>query len=82
MSVSIKIEPSPTTAKSGKGEMSFFSSDSFSTVHLDIVFRCGAISQSDLNAIPSRIEELMGRIRPHAVNLVDSWEIPDYLLDR
>ncbi|KAI2792798.1 hypothetical protein POX_b02841 [Penicillium oxalicum] len=44
-------------------------------------FRCGAISQSDLNAIPSRIEELMGRIRPHAVNLVDSWKIPDYLLD-
>lgn len=23
----------------------------------------------------------MLRIRPHAVNLVDSWSIPDYLLD-
>lgn len=24
----------------------------------------------------------MARIRPHAVRLVDSWSIPDYLLDR
>ncbi|KAJ6033914.1 uncharacterized protein N7446_007791 [Penicillium canescens] len=44
-------------------------------------FRCNAVSQSDLDALPARIQYLMGRIRPHAVKLVDSWMIPDYLLD-
>ncbi|KAJ5793928.1 hypothetical protein N7457_000527 [Penicillium paradoxum] len=45
------------------------------------VFRCNAVSQGDLDALPSRVQDLMARIRPHAVNLVDSWNIPDYLLD-
>ncbi|KAJ5439609.1 uncharacterized protein N7458_010607 [Penicillium daleae] len=44
-------------------------------------FRCNAVAQSDLDTLPSRVQELMARIRPHAVNLVDSWKIPDYLLD-
>ncbi|OQD89950.1 hypothetical protein PENANT_c002G11048 [Penicillium antarcticum] len=44
-------------------------------------FRFSAISQSDLDALPTRIQDLMSRIRPHAVKLVDSWMIPDYLLD-
>ncbi|KAJ5577106.1 Acyl-CoA oxidase [Penicillium sp. DV-2018c] len=44
-------------------------------------FRCNAVSQVDLDALPSRVQDLMGRIRPHAVKLVDSWMIPDYLLD-
>ncbi|KAL6230270.1 hypothetical protein BDW75DRAFT_244983 [Aspergillus navahoensis] len=43
--------------------------------------RAGAISQSHLNALPARIQELMAQICPHAVNLVDAWMIPDYLLD-
>ncbi|KAJ5760483.1 hypothetical protein N7520_007639 [Penicillium odoratum] len=44
-------------------------------------FRCGAVSQSDLDLLPSRVQDLMAKIRPHAVKLVDSWMIPDYLLD-
>lgn len=47
-----------------------------------IVFRCNAVSQADLNHLPARVQDLMARIRPHAVKLVDSWMIPDYLLDR
>ena len=47
-----------------------------------LVFRCGAVSQSDLDLLPARVQELMSLIRPHAVKLVDSWMIPDYLLDR
>ncbi|KAJ5709404.1 hypothetical protein N7493_010738 [Penicillium malachiteum] len=43
--------------------------------------RCGALSQSILDLIPARIEDLMRKIRPHAVKLVDSWMIPNYLLD-
>lgn len=46
------------------------------------VFRCNAVSQSDLDGLPARVQELMARIRPHAVKLVDSWMIPDFLLDR
>jgi acyl-CoA oxidase len=42
----------------------------------------GAVSSEDLNELPARVLELMGRIRPHAVRLVDAWAIPDYLLDR
>ncbi|KAJ5235111.1 uncharacterized protein N7469_004279 [Penicillium citrinum] len=44
-------------------------------------FRCNAVARSDLDRLPTRVQELMSRIRPHAVNLVDSWIIPDYLLD-
>ncbi|KAJ5092903.1 hypothetical protein N7456_008764 [Penicillium angulare] len=44
-------------------------------------FRCGAVSQSDIDILPGRIQDLMAKIRPHAVKLVDSWMIPDYLLD-
>ncbi|KAF4159240.1 hypothetical protein CNMCM6069_002332 [Aspergillus lentulus] len=43
--------------------------------------RAGAISQSELNTLPAHIQQLMAKIRPHAVNLVDAWMIPDYLLD-
>ncbi|CAI7624126.1 unnamed protein product [Penicillium manginii] len=45
-------------------------------------FCCNAVTKSDLDRLPARVQELMSRIRPHAVNLVDSWMIPDYLLDR
>ncbi|KAJ5749252.1 uncharacterized protein N7511_010948 [Penicillium nucicola] len=44
-------------------------------------FRCNAVAQSALNALPARVQDLMSRIRPHAVKLVDSWMLPDYLLD-
>ncbi|KAJ5132581.1 hypothetical protein N7448_006739 [Penicillium atrosanguineum] len=44
-------------------------------------FRCNAVSQADLNNLSARVQDLMTRIRPHAVKLVDSWMIPDYLLD-
>ncbi|KAJ5519659.1 Acyl-CoA oxidase [Penicillium fimorum] len=44
-------------------------------------FRSNAVSQADLNSLASRVQDLMARIRPHAVKLVDSWMIPDYLLD-
>ncbi|EEP81961.1 conserved hypothetical protein [Uncinocarpus reesii 1704] len=41
----------------------------------------GAVSNEDLDALPARVLELMGRIRPHAVRLVDAWKIPDFVLD-
>jgi acyl-CoA oxidase len=44
--------------------------------------RCGAVREEDLDELPDRILQLMQEIRPHAVRLVDSWSIPDYLLDR
>ncbi|KAL6231200.1 hypothetical protein BDW75DRAFT_233810 [Aspergillus navahoensis] len=40
-----------------------------------------AASKHHLDATPDRINELMSRIRRHAVRLVDAWQIPDYLLD-
>ncbi|PNS20453.1 Peroxisomal acyl-coenzyme A oxidase 1 [Sphaceloma murrayae] len=40
-----------------------------------------AVSDVDLDSLPDVVLDLMGRIRPHAVNLVDAWSIPDYLLD-
>lgn len=40
-----------------------------------------AVSSEELDQLPSKIIELMKRIRPHAVRLVDSFALPDYLLD-
>ena len=40
-----------------------------------------ALSPALLESVPSQILELMARIRPHAVKLVDSFALPDYLLD-
>jgi acyl-CoA oxidase len=40
-----------------------------------------AASEEDLDELPQKIQHLMAEIRPHAVNLVDSWCIPDFLLD-
>ena len=44
-------------------------------------YRANAVSDDDLDKLPSKIQELMAQIRPHAVKLVDSWKIPDFLLD-
>jgi len=44
-------------------------------------FGAGAVSNEQLDLLPQRIQELMLKIRPHAVNLVDAWKIPDFLLD-
>ncbi|OJJ05933.1 hypothetical protein ASPVEDRAFT_308436 [Aspergillus versicolor CBS 583.65] len=41
----------------------------------------GSISVQQLQPLTSTILELMKKIRPHAVSLVDAWSIPDYLLD-
>jgi len=43
--------------------------------------RSGAVSPEALDALPRQILELMQRIRPHAVRLVESFALPDYLLD-
>jgi acyl-CoA oxidase len=40
-----------------------------------------ALSIKQLQNVVSRIQELMSRIRPHAVRLADAWSIPDYLLE-
>ena len=41
-----------------------------------------AIDPASLDAIPDKILQLMTeRIRPHAIKLVDSWAIPEYLLN-
>lgn len=42
----------------------------------------GAVSSETLDGLPDRIYELMQQIRPHSVRLVDSFALPDYLLDR
>ena len=42
---------------------------------------CGGVSHDQLDQLPERVNKLMLSIRPHAVKLVDSWMIPDYLLD-
>jgi acyl-CoA oxidase len=41
----------------------------------------GAVSSTDTDGLGGEILRLMKRIRPHAVKLVDSFSIPDYLLD-
>jgi acyl-CoA oxidase len=40
-----------------------------------------AAREQDLDELPQVIQQLMAEVRPHAVNLVDSWCIPDFLLD-
>lgn len=40
-----------------------------------------AASDKDLDRLPHVIQDLMAQVRPHAVNLVDAWCIPDFLLD-
>jgi acyl-CoA oxidase len=41
----------------------------------------GATDESSLDALPDRILDIMSQLRPHAVRLVDSWKMPDYLLN-
>lgn len=42
----------------------------------------GSVSTETLGGLQSKILELMSqKIRPHAVNLVDSWAVPDFLLN-
>jgi acyl-CoA oxidase len=43
--------------------------------------KSSAVSESDLDSLPTKIQETMQSIRPHAVRLVDAWKIPDFLLD-
>ncbi|KAF4553997.1 Acyl-CoA oxidase-like protein 2 [Elsinoe fawcettii] len=40
-----------------------------------------AVSDADLDRLTERVQDIMTRVRPDAVNLVDAWSIPDYLLD-
>jgi acyl-CoA oxidase len=40
-----------------------------------------AVSEEELDELPQVIQSIMAEIRPHAVSLVDSWCIPDFLLD-
>lgn len=40
-----------------------------------------AVHEEELDRLPEVIQGLMAEIRPHAVNLVDAWSIPDFLLD-
>ncbi|RFU31961.1 hypothetical protein B7463_g4381, partial [Scytalidium lignicola] len=44
-------------------------------------YNAGAVSNEQLDGLSQKILELMKRIRPHAVPLVDAWALPDYLLD-
>jgi acyl-CoA oxidase len=41
----------------------------------------GATDEQSLDALPDLILDIMAKIRPHAVRLVDSWKMPDYLLN-
>lgn len=40
-----------------------------------------ALSIERLANVTPTIQELMAQVRPHAVNLVDAWSVPDYLLE-
>ena len=40
-----------------------------------------AITTDQLKSVQPRIQQLMTEIRPHAIRLVDSWSVPDYLLE-
>jgi acyl-CoA oxidase len=40
-----------------------------------------AVSEEELDELPQVIQSIMAEVRPHAVSLVDSWRIPDFLLD-
>jgi acyl-CoA oxidase len=42
---------------------------------------CGVVPSETLDQLPDRILDLMTSVRPHAVRLVDSLAMPDYLLD-
>lgn len=42
---------------------------------------CNAVTATSLDHLPDAIQSLMQAIRPHAVKMVDSWSIPDYVLD-
>jgi acyl-CoA oxidase len=42
---------------------------------------CGAVPTDALDQLPDAILALMTAVRPHAVRLVDSLAMPDYLLD-
>jgi acyl-CoA oxidase len=44
-------------------------------------YNAGGVSNDQLDALPDRVQDLMAKIRPHAVSLVDAWSIPEYLLD-
>lgn len=41
----------------------------------------GATDEGSLDALPDLILDIMSKLRPHAVRLVDSWKMPDYLLN-
>jgi acyl-CoA oxidase len=42
---------------------------------------CGAVSNEDLDRLPTKVLEIMQLLRPHCVRLVDAWAVPNYLLD-
>lgn len=41
----------------------------------------GALEASQLEGLIPSMQQIMTKIRPHAVRLVDAWSIPDYLLE-
>jgi acyl-CoA oxidase len=41
----------------------------------------GATDEASLDALADRVLDIMSQLRPHAVRLVDSWKMPDYLLN-
>ncbi|KAK4555009.1 hypothetical protein LTR86_007775 [Recurvomyces mirabilis] len=43
--------------------------------------KANAVTDADLDQLPAKIQDLMAQVRPHAVRLVDSWKVPDFLLD-
>lgn len=43
--------------------------------------RCSAVTAETLDRLQAKTLQLMQRIRPHAVKLVDAFVLPDYLLD-
>jgi acyl-CoA oxidase len=75
-----QAEMSPTLREHLKVQFRLFAFYTMDSEARDFV-KARAASDQDVDELPTKIQDLMAAIRPHAVRLVDSFKIPDYLLD-
>ncbi|KAF2399459.1 acyl-CoA oxidase [Trichodelitschia bisporula] len=77
------LQPSPLSAHAASVMESLFQLYALYTMDTDARTFSTTLSAtpSSLDVLPDIILDLMIKIRPHAVKLVDGWAIPDYVLD-
>ena len=76
-SVASLPHPTPSVLRTCFRLFALYTLSQFSTSFL----LTNSISREAAEVLDEKILELMGELRPHAVNLVDAWAIPDWLLD-